>query len=232
MEFELTRRSLLFSLLSAAGAVAKSREDPVFPNWTNDFVDRMLSDSPWAKQLTVSFELQPEHLESRSQFLDTGRLGRTQPSEPVQHGGARTEIYLTTRWASALPIRQATALQDFGAQHLESPEAVELLTREDPEYVLEIAGFPTSLFKRGAQRLEDALTKTATLCVPGRPPLSPASVRVPEHGMHLMGTLRFPRFQNLTPNEGSIELAASIGAIRIQQVFKLKPMVYKSRLEL
>lgn len=196
----------------------------------------MLTDSPWAKPLTISFNLQacgtsgsPAH----GFFPGTNRPDSVRSRKPeVSRGsGARTEIYLTARWASALPIRQAYAIQDFGRGGLHSPEAIQRLSSEPTEYVLELAGFPTILFKKGSQELEDALTSSA-ISIPGRPPVGPTSVVVPAHGMHLMATMRFPRFANVQPADGSITLTASAGTIYIEHGFRLKSMVYQARLEL
>ena len=151
---------------------------------------------------------------------------RSRKPEVSRGSGARTEIYLTARWASALPIRQAYAIQDFGRGGLHSPEAIQRLSSEPTEYVLELAGFPTILFKKGSQELEDALTASA-ISIPGRPPVGPTSVVVPAHGLHLMATMRFPRFANVQPADGSITLTASAGTIYIEHGFRLKSMVYQ-----
>jgi len=156
---------------------------------------------------------------------------RSRKPEVSRGSGARTEIYLTARWASALPIRQAYAIQDFGRGGLQSPEAIQRLSSEPTEYVLELAGFPTILFKKGSQELEDALTSSA-ISITGRPPVGPTSVVVPAHGMHLMATMCFPRFATVQPADGSITLTASAGTIYIEHGFRLKSMVYQARLEL
>jgi hypothetical protein len=153
-----------------------------------------LTDSPWAKPTTVIFD----------------RL--------------RAEIYLTIRWASALPVRQALALEQ--AKTLELPRATEA------EYVIEIAGFPTTLFPQGARRLEAELAKSARLSAAGRRTVTPASVSVPGHGMHLMATLCFPRFEPLDAKDRDITIWANSGSLSIEQRFKLKDMVYEGHLEL
>jgi hypothetical protein len=194
----------------------------------------MLTDSPWARPVTVAFNLE-SGLHSTADVTRPGflpRVGRPAATPPVRGTGARAEIFLTTRWASALPIRQAFAIQQFGRGGLDSPEALELLRREEKEYVLEVAGFPTTLFKKGSGALEDALLRSARLSITGRPAVAPASVTVPEYGMHLMATLRFPRFENLQVTDGSLTLTASPSTMSIEQGFRLKSMVYQSRLEL
>jgi hypothetical protein len=196
----------------------------------------MLTDSPWAKSLTISFNLQACAASDGAAlgfFPGTTRPDSVRSRKPqVSRGtGARTEIYLTARWASALPIRQAYAIQEFGRAGLDSPEAVQRLSSEPSEYVLELAGFPAILFKKGSQELEDSLISSA-ISVSGRPPVAPNSVVVPAHGMHLMAAMRFPRFNDLQPGDGSITLTGSAGTIYIEHGFRLKSMVYQSRLEL
>jgi len=216
-------------LASAAACAARPLEEEQFPSWSASYVDRLLTDSPWSRPLTVSFRLQS--LAGVSEAFFPG-AAKTRSVEAPQGTGARTEIYLTARWASALPIRQASALQDFGRSGLDSPEAIQRLTEEPKEYVLELAGFPAVLFKQGSQVLEEALTRTATLSIAGRPPIAANEVTVPAQGMHMMATLRFPRQASLQPSDGAITLAASVNTMRIEQPFKLKSMVYRSRLEL
>ena len=57
-------------------------------------------------------------------------------------------------------------------------------------------------------------------------------MQVPEHGMHLMATLRFPRFENITAEDGVVQFSAEAGPARIECPFKLKAMIYRGRLEL
>ena len=154
----------------------------------------MLTDSPWAKPTTVGV------------------------------AELRAEIYLTVRWASALPIRQALALHQSKA-----PETLEIV---EPEYVVEIAGFPTTVIRQGARRFEAELADSARITVAGRPSLKPVSASVPEHGMHLMATLRFPQFEGLDTKEGDVTIHATPGSLKVDQRFKLKDMVYDGRLEL
>lgn len=254
----LTRRIFIASLCSAPYALSKSWDEQAFPSWTPEFIDRILTDSPWAKQSTLAFELEPVQRLQSSRFAQIGWPGgiglpgtgtgipgtrwptsgsRTgSPGSPWPRGGGaspvKTEIYLTTRWSSALPVRRALALQDFGADGLESEKAVELLNSKQSEYVIEIAGFPTTVIRQGAKRFAAELLHSARLVVPGRAAVRAKASHVPEYGMHLVATLRFPRFENLEPKEGSIEVLAGSGSMNIRERFKLKDMVYGGKLEL
>ena len=115
---------------------------------------------------------------------------------------------------------------------MQSEEAVELLSPKQQEYVVEIAGFNTTVIRQGAKKFAADLLKTARLTVPGRRPISATDVHVPEHGMHLMATLRFPRFENLEVKEGPIDVTAETRGIELRERFKLKDMVYGGSLEL
>lgn len=245
----MTRR-LLLGMMPLAAAWARSWERPAFPNWDADFIDEMLTDSPWARPLTVKFPWQPapRHQPLLTGFLQLagdiplpGRIpggGRTtgggprpdsRPSGPVQP--VQTEMYLTVRFSSALPIRQALALMEFGRSGLDDPRAVQLLNAEPEECVVEVAGFPTISMNRGAAALAEDLRKSARLTVKGSEPVAAKTAEVPEHGMHLVATLRFPRLGDLPVSEGVLQFSASSGTIRIEQPFKLKQMVYRGRLE-
>lgn len=257
----MTRRLFFFAATAAARAAAKSWEQPAFPNWSPEFLDKMLTDSPWAHPITVPFVFQPQPQSDplRSDFSQiqipggiglptripgvgwpggssTGRGTGTPTSRVPGSGGrtpgVRTEMYLTIRWSSALPIRQALALQQFGREGLEDPRAVELITKPERGYVVEVAGFRLSMVPQGAAALEKELAKSAKLVVKNRRTAFPSSVQVPEHGMHLMATLRFPRFEDIGSDDGVMQFSAEAGPAKIECPFKLKPMVYRGRLEL
>ena len=123
-------------------------------------------------------------------------------------------------------------MQEFGANGLESEKARELLNATQAEYVVEIAGFPTTVIRQGAKRFAAELLDTARILAPGRAPLRATSSHVPEYGMHLVATLRFPRFDDLDRKEGTIDVVAQSGSMNIRERFKLKDMVYGGKLEL
>lgn len=245
----MTRRVFLSAIGAGTGLAAKSWEQPAFPNWSSELVDRMLTDSPWAKAFTVAFHLQQQALPLRSDFSQIGLpsgipgvgwpggsrvpTGGGHPRRGGDSGGSgsRAEMYLTTRWSSALPIRQALALQEFGRGGLDHPKAVELLTRAQTEYIVEIFGFPTIVFPQGGGVLEKQLLKTAQLTA-GNAHVRAKSVEVPEHGMHLRARLCFPLISGVAASDGVLRLSAQAGPAKIDQQFKLKPMVYRGVLEL
>jgi hypothetical protein len=141
-------------------------------------------------------------------------------------------VNLTVRWSSALPVRQAIALTQWGRSGLDNPRAIELLKREEPDYVVEVFGLPAIMLSQGAAKVQEELSKTACLWWKGGRTIPAKSVTVPEHGMHLSAEIRFPCSAELTSEIGTLELLAKTGPIRIEPKFRPKSMVYLGNLEL
>lgn len=124
------------------------------------------------------------------------------------------------------------ALQEFGPGGLQSERAVEMLTRVEPEYLLEVAGFPTTIIRQGPERFEAELLKSARLSFAARPSIAADSASVPPYGMHLMASLRFPRLHDLTSKDTFVELTVEAGPLKVKERWKLRDMEYGGRLEL
>lgn len=244
-----TTRRIFLAAGALAPLAARNWERTAFPDWTDEHVDKLLTDSPWARPSTLPFRFsaparRPFAISEFAQIGEplglpkgwpTGNGSPNNRTPRIDDGNAQpvqTEIYLTTRWSSALPIRQALALHQYGRSGLQNPKAVELLKGSESEYVLDVAGFPVGMVPQGVRRFEAELLQSATLLVKGRKALRAKAASVPEHGNHLVGTLRFPRFENLSEGDGFIEFAALAGPMEIHQKFKLRDMSYSGRLEL
>jgi hypothetical protein len=231
----MTRRGFLGCLGVAPLWGAERWERLPFRDWPPEVVERLLTDSPWARPFTAAFDYRaPERRELSESFQigfprfpGAGRGGTGGPAPSV-----RTEAYLTIRWSSALPVRQALALNEFGRANQDDPRAEALLSAEREDYVIEIFGLPAIMMAGGAKQAEEELGRTSSLWCRGRLPIRAAAAKVPEHGMHLSAELRFPRGNGFTTEMGTVELRAETGPIRIAQKFKLSEMVYRGRLEL
>ena len=188
---------------------AENWETKSFPEWTGAIADGVLTASPWAREVRVPF---------RQGFA---RQGRT--------GSIATEVHLTVRWGSALPVRQANAFW-LG---LETRAGKKVLETEPKEYVLEMAGLPASVVG-DSKAFERELAATARLAGQGRATWSAVSATVPEFGAFVMAEVRFARTPAIALEDGEIEFTASAlaGAMKIRARFLLKPMVYGGRLEL
>ncbi|MCP5116597.1 MAG: hypothetical protein GY953_37690, partial [bacterium] len=228
-----------------------------FPNWSQRDVDRMLTDSPWAKSTSVSIELRPRRVNHlASAFSDIGLprgtgwpggLGwpgggggsRVPTSRPGPGQGSsvppvvtRGEAYLTVRWSSALPIRQAALLDRHGSLEAAPAEEVEALHTQPGDYILEIFGIPAQVIQSSRKDMEESLMDTSQLTLPSRRPVRATYAHAPVHGQYRFLTLRFPRTEPITVEQKQVALFASAGPFEVQQKFKLKTMLYGGRLEL
>ena len=205
----MTRRLLMAWPAVLLARAEESWESRRFPDWDRDVADRLLTASPWARELKIPF---------RQPFQTAGRAG-----------SVATSIDLTVRWGSALPVRQANAI----ALGLESRAGKKMLATEPREYVLELAGFPAPVV-RDSKAFEKELAATAVLTGKGRRALTAVSAAVPEFGNFLMAEVRFARDAAIVLEDGEIEFAAAVlgGALKIRARFSLKAMVYGGRLEL
>jgi len=182
----LNRRALLASL---AGALPLRAADPWTkpPNtWTEKDIQRILTDSPWARQvsITLSSGMAPGGGGRRGGRGGGGPLGGGMPDASIGAGsegvggmggtggmGGRPgmgegmggtmapSITFQIRWQSAKPIKIATVRARMGAEAETSPQAREFVEREEPDYVIAVIGPPLGPAEAGGMR-------------PGRPGVS------------------------------------------------------------
>jgi len=252
-----TRRTLLSSAL-AAPLVARAPwgksfwEKKPYQEWTEEEATQMLTDSPWAKGVRVRFELSdpragrfqdpgvglppvpgggvpgvgwPRGGDQRGGFPGGG--GRSGPGPPTP-----AEVYLTVRWSSALPVRQALLIDRFGRGGVGKAEARRLLAREEEDYVIEVFGIPYMVVRDKAKQFEAEIRESAVVYRKRGGRIEPEAVTMPPYGEHLAATLRYPRRDPIGLEDEEAEFHAQAGPLTINRKFKLKSMVYRGRLEL
>ncbi len=224
--------------LSGAG-FWKNRD---FSTWTEEEIDTLLTDSPWAKQFSPKIE----HTGSQRRGMELpggigigmpgggGRQGRGTGMPP---GGGRGEAggrkagmdspTLLLRWCSALPIRLALAAKRYGAEapnHRPQPEL--------PTYTLELLGLPERHAMRGDDLIREELRATTALSRKGKHDLSAESVAlVPAEGQ-LNLVFRFPKYDAIRPEDKEVTFTTALGNLKISRRFKLKAMNYQGKLRL
>ncbi len=246
----MNRRVFLALLSAGAARAAPFWERHKYPNWSDREVEALLTDSPWAKPLRVSFLL-PGRPQPRAVSLSDvglppgvgfpgripgwpggGRWPRPRPDSRPDSGGARAEAFLTLRWSSALPIRQALLLLSSRGNPSEPPDSVVGLEPEPPDYLLELFGLPVQAAPPDAAGWAGSLERNAVLLRPQRRPIPVRSVEIPPHGNHLTIRFRFPRTEPIALEDRQVEFFAAGGPFEFRKIFKLAPMVYEGRLAL
>lgn len=215
-----------------------------FPQWPENKVLKLLTDSPWAKPRTVHLQWhQKEDRPFTYKDVPGADHSQTQPGggtiggSPVGGiGKAKPKLPdiadIIVRWSSALPVRQATALYRQRDEKLDAGKLPELVGPAVTEYVVEIFGAPAMLAHRGMESVE-AVAKTGTVLrsKSGRT-WKPSRVKVTMSGDTLGILIYFPRTQAITAADKELEFISDLQIIRLEERFKLSAMQYGGQLEL
>lgn len=244
----MNRRAFLLLLGAGAADAGPFWESHKYPNWSDRELDLLLSDSPWAKPLRVSFPLEPARPKPANSLSDVGlppgvgfpgRIpgwpGRRLPDSGRRPPGGstpRAEVFLTLRWSSALPIRQALLLLSSRGNPQAAPESAAALEQEPREYLLELFGLPVQAAPANTTEWAASLERTAALVRKHRRPVPVQSVEIPPYGNHLSIQFRFPRTDAIVLEDRQVEFFAAGGAFEFRKTFQLAPMIYEGRLAL
>ncbi len=215
-----------------------------FPQWPENRVLKLLTDSPWAKPRTVP--LQWHKQEDRPfTYKDVPGADHSQDrpgggtigGSPVGGiGKAKAKLpdqaYLIVRWASALPVRQATALYKQRDEKLDVSKLPELVGQAPTEYVVEIFGAPAMLAHRGVESVEAVARNGTVLKSKSGRIWKPSRVKVTTNGDTLGILIYFPRTQAITAADKELEFRADLQILLVEERFKLGAMQYGGALEL
>ena len=183
------KRTLAYTVtILAAGAALLPAADfwtsKPFAEWNEKEIVKILSDSPWAKKISVSMEGPAAPIPGAGGGGGGrgggrgGGGGDDAPAAPISErggpaGGGGGEVpggvggsQVIVRWAASLPLKQAIAKTKYGKEVETSPEAKAFLQREEAFYVLGVIQMP--LRGRLGEEYKQALLKTATLTAKGK----------------------------------------------------------------
>jgi len=221
----MTRRTFAQTVLAALPAsrlgAAPSWEQQPPEEWSDEHLDELLVDSPWAKSANVLFT---GGSGGGGSFPGSGggrgRTGIPGGGWPGRFAFDADEAPVV-RWESALPIRHALA-----ARRNEPA-----LTEHDPShYEVVLTGLPFGAAPM-AERPQRILAGCA-LARKGRAQIRPERLEIlPRPGAPGVRFL-FPRDKQVDLEDRSVEFLLSLDDYQVTRKFKLKEMVYRGRLEL
>jgi hypothetical protein len=207
------------------------------PNWTEQDLHRILTDSPWARTVKVNLT----RVQSEDERREGGKMGQehgvgydgvdgktTRPKLPAsivrgERARASSEpVTLTLRWESALPIRVAEAR----ARVVEPP------TLPGDGYFLAVYGVPGANLKGDPKSLGDPLKKQAVLKREGKKDVKPLSVEVFRRDDGFVVVYRFPLSAEIADKDLHLDFSAQIGRITVAHAFDLAEMQFQGKLEL
>jgi hypothetical protein len=249
----------LFGLAFALAASDPWDKKP-FQQWSEKDVERILKNSPWAKQVTLILGMPSP---GGGGGAGGGRRGRGTGGSTVGGGmetggetaggggmaaggsadrgagsgsptGAAPPPSITTviRWQSALPIKQALAKAKYGAEVDSIPQVKELLTREETHYVIALLDLPRGLSRLDPAKVQQALKDITLLAIKGKEALRPEMIQLLPGEKSAAIFFAFPRAKAITLADKEVEFSTHIGTLDFKKKFKLQDMVFDGKLEL
>ena len=203
----------LCALCAAGLAAADFWQTKPYTGWSEKEVEQMLSDSPWARKLSVVIQMPPRESGDSG---DRGGRGFGMPAP---------QLKMTLTWRSAPPVRQALARSDkSGATVIDGQPFLE----RPPDYLLALSNVPGYL--RGSL---PAAAKTSFLRRGQKAaiPLRQGAIQQGRGGT-LTLVFAFPRTDPITLDDKEVEFITTLGTLEIKQKFKLKDLVVNGELEL
>jgi hypothetical protein len=203
--------------------------------WTDKDLQKMVTNSPWAKSFIVSAGGPgggPGDSGAPGPISEGGGRGRgggggggAPGGAPVPGGGAT----IVARWQSALPVKQAFVRLKFGAQAATSPDAKQTLEREETNYVIVLSGpFRPLMSGSNPETVKKAITEASSLSAKGKDAVKPAELQIGATDM----LFTFPRSAAFTLDDKEVEFSTKLGDVALKYKFRLKDMVYNGKLEM
>jgi len=214
--------ALLWALCAAGLAATNFWEAKAYTEWSQKEVEEMLTDSPWARKMSVVIPIPP-----RASSDDAGGRG----GRGGDDGGGRgfpvpsPQLKLVITWRSALPVRQALVRLPNGATNAGADQ--QPLLDRPPAYIITLAGVPA----RFARATATAST-TSFLRRGKKPPIALAQGGMQQDGGTLTLIFAFPRADPIILDDKDVEFVTTLGTVEIRKKFTLKDLVFDGQLEL
>lgn len=220
-----------------------------YTQWDGKQLQKLLSDSPWAKKVRVAMtrkkgkrssspgRYQPGQQRGYSAQDVSGGLPRGEEvsSPSGGRGGGRgagsrpsSGVSLLIRWESSLPLKQARLMNSPMARDA-SPQNIEkYLNRKDSSYIVSLEGLPPVIL----DRLDpDGLSQKATLKRKNHAPIQAESVRIVGQKVRLLFFL-FPKDDPISLKNKDVEFQIELPRITIKKKFKVRDFLFQGRLEI
>ena len=247
-------KTLMFAaaLLASPLWAAEVWDSKPFEEWTSKDLQKVVSNSPWARQTRALLTGTSAGARDRAGIGDATsdtpggraargansaggaeRLGASPSDFDPTAQSAQAGIPVIVRWQSALPLRQAQMRAKFGKEAATSPEAQKFLSQEPMLYVLVVSGLQGSMVGGGAgDEAKRKIMLATRLTTKGNQSMRPAAVDFAPNGTAVDVLIGFPRSVPLTLDDQEAEFVSQIGPARVSYKFKLKDMVLHGKLEL
>ena len=234
MSSTLAKTAGLCVLASVALTAADFWEEKEFSAWSNQQVEKILSDSPWARKVTVLTGRLREG--ARDDGFQGGGAGFGGGGGPARDGDAGEfqqirRVTLTVAWTSALPFRQALVRRQVGPDAPIPPDLQRQLSEDEPFYMVAVAGLPIRMSARMGT-IDEVRAKTS-LTPNGKERIAPAELRAAKDGDQFVRVeFLFPKTSAITLDDKEVEFVTTLTDVEVKRKFRLADMTIRGRLVL
>jgi hypothetical protein len=226
----------------AALTAADFWQEKDFTVWSAQQVEKMLTESPWAKKVTIVVG------GLREEVLGGFQRGTSDPGGGVvclsadcgalwspDSGSAEFQrvrrVTVMVAWISGLPFRQALVRGQTGPDAPIPLDQQRQLREDQPFYTLAVIGLPLRLAAQGGT-IDELKSKTALK--PNRKDrIAPADIRAFGDGDHSVRVeFLFPKANAIALGDKEVEFITKLGNVELTKKFKLADMMVGGRLAL
>lgn len=235
-------RLTLWALLGIAliPAIAADWNSRKFPDWSEHTVERILTDSPWTRPITIHMDWvsRDDRLTDYKQIPGASHQWPNPGGSPVggigtgKVSGPPDRADILVRWASALPVRQATALYKQRDEKMQSISVNQLVPPLPSDYVVELYGVPSEIAHRGTASVQAIARGSARLKLQTGRVLEPTRVEAIVHAGNMEILVHFSRNEPILVTDREVEFSVDMQIFSVKEKFRLAPMRYQGDLEL
>jgi hypothetical protein len=239
-------------LIPACLWAAEFWEAKPFTEWSDKDVQKLMTNSPWAKSIGVPMSgpsvstpggnaggngddgTTPSAPISDKGGGGGGRGGRGGGAAPGGGAGLASSADVILRWYTAAPIKQATVKMKFKGEAATSTDAKAFLDRQETAYVFQVTGAPLRSVIRGTpDQIKQAVMDKTSLSVKGKPQMKPSEIQLVQEGRAIEFYFIFPKSAGaLSMDDKEAEFSTKIGDIGVKNKFQFNKMTVNGKLEL
>jgi hypothetical protein len=230
---------------SAALTAADFWQEKDFTAWTAQQVERMLTDSPWVRKVTVVIgSLREGALDG----FNGGDAGLGGGGDRSPDGGSEIQrvrrVTVTVAWISSLPVRQAMFRMESVGQGVQiPPDRQRQLSQDQSLYTLAVVGLPVRGRGLPLGTIDEIKSRTA-LKPAGKDRIAPEDVRVLSVPAWTLGRwfkdgdqlvrveFLFPKTSAIVLDDKEVEFSTKLGDVELTKKFKLADMMVRGQLAL
>jgi hypothetical protein len=252
-----TRRTLIASLFTFPLANSLSAADFWLAKkpseWTDKEFSKIIADSPWSRQSVVTMSQGGNRGGSEGgggggrkgsggggegggggamSSGGGGRKGGGGGEGGGGGGGGMPALGIQIRWQSAKPIKLALAHMKFGVEGFSKPDVMEMVNREEQDYVIMVEGFPPAMARQGAEKLAANLKKNCAIHCAGKEDLLPTGAQAGQNQKGPVAIITFSKKDPFSLDDKEVEFSMKLGNNTMKRKFKLKDMVFDGKLAL